>query len=116
MYNLHIEVRKIRERKKRSGVANRLSHSTSTLVYFFAPGFLYFDVLYKLVFSYCGLVCYLLLFFCAPAFFYPEGIILRGRWFHIIVINVHAPTEDKTDDVKDGFYEELERIFDKFPK
>jgi hypothetical protein len=43
-------------------------------------------------------------------------IILRGRWFHIIVLNVHAPTEAKTDDVKDGFYEELERIFDKFPK
>jgi exonuclease III len=43
-------------------------------------------------------------------------IILRGRWVHIIVLNVHAPTEDKTDDVKDGFYEELERIYDKFPK
>jgi hypothetical protein len=28
-------------------------------------------------------------------------IILRGRWFHIIILNVHAPTEDKTDDVKD---------------
>jgi hypothetical protein len=41
-------------------------------------------------------------------------IILRGRWFHIIVLTVHAPTEDKTDDVKDGFYEELKRIFDKF--
>jgi hypothetical protein len=24
-------------------------------------------------------------------------IILRGRWCHIIVLNVHAPTEDKTD-------------------
>jgi hypothetical protein len=35
-------------------------------------------------------------------------IILRGCWFHIIVLNVHAPTEDKTDYVKD--------IFDKFPK
>jgi hypothetical protein len=23
-------------------------------------------------------------------------IILRGRWCHIIVLNVHAPTEDKT--------------------
>jgi exonuclease III len=43
-------------------------------------------------------------------------IILRGRWFHIIVLNVHAPTEDKIDDVKDSFYEELERVFDKFPK
>jgi hypothetical protein len=38
-------------------------------------------------------------------------IMLRGRWCHIIVLNVHAPTEDKTDDVK-----ELERVFDKFPK
>jgi hypothetical protein len=34
----------------------------------------------------------------------------------IIVLNVHAPTEDKTDDVKDSFYEELERVFGKFPK
>jgi hypothetical protein len=42
-------------------------------------------------------------------------IILRGRWFNIIVLNVHAPKEDKTDDVKDSFYEEMERIFDKFP-
>jgi hypothetical protein len=38
-------------------------------------------------------------------------IILRGRWCNIIVLNVHAPTEDKTDDVKDSFYEELERVF-----
>jgi hypothetical protein len=43
-------------------------------------------------------------------------IILRGRGFHFIVLNVHAPTEDKTDYVKDSFYEELERIFDKFLK
>jgi hypothetical protein len=43
-------------------------------------------------------------------------IILRGCWCHIIVLNVHAPTEDKTDVVKDSFYEELERVFDKFPK
>jgi hypothetical protein len=43
-------------------------------------------------------------------------IILRGRWCHIIVFNVHVPTEDKTDDVKDSFYEELEHVFDKFPK
>jgi hypothetical protein len=43
-------------------------------------------------------------------------IILRGRWRHIIVPNVHAPTEDKIDNVKDSFCEELERVFDKFPK
>jgi hypothetical protein len=43
-------------------------------------------------------------------------IILRGHWFHIIVLNVQAPTEDKIDYVKDSFYGELEHIFDKFPK
>jgi exonuclease III len=43
-------------------------------------------------------------------------IILRGRWCHIIVLNVNAPREDKTDKVKGRFYEELERVFDKFPK
>jgi hypothetical protein len=43
-------------------------------------------------------------------------IILRGRWCDIIVLNVHAPTEDKIDDMKDRFYEELEHVFDKFPK
>jgi hypothetical protein len=37
-------------------------------------------------------------------------IIQRGRWCDFIVLNVHAPTEDKTDDVKDIFYEELERV------
>jgi hydroxypyruvate isomerase len=41
-------------------------------------------------------------------------IILRGRLFHIIVLNVHAPTEDKIDDVKNSFYEELRHISDKF--
>jgi exonuclease III len=43
-------------------------------------------------------------------------IILRDRWCHVIVLNIHAPTEDKTDDVKNSFYEELERVFDKIPK
>jgi hypothetical protein len=32
------------------------------------------------------------------------------------VLNVHAPTEDKIDDIKDRFYEELEQVFDKLPK
>jgi hypothetical protein len=43
-------------------------------------------------------------------------ILLRGPRRHIIVLNVHAPTEDKTDEVKNSFYDELERVFDKFPK
>jgi hypothetical protein len=42
-------------------------------------------------------------------------IILRGHWFHIIVLNVHAPTEDKIDNVKD-VCEELECIFNRFFK
>jgi hypothetical protein len=43
-------------------------------------------------------------------------IILRGRWYDIILLNVHFPTEDKIDDVKDRLYEELELVFDIFPK
>jgi hypothetical protein len=39
---------------------------------------------------------------------------LRGCWCDIIVLNVHAPTKDKTD-TKDSLYDELERVFDKFP-
>jgi hypothetical protein len=29
---------------------------------------------------------------------------------------VHAPCEDKSDDVKDNFYEELAQVFDDFPR
>jgi exonuclease III len=43
-------------------------------------------------------------------------IILRGCWCNIIVLTVHAPTEDKIDDMKDSFYEELEHVFDELPK
>jgi hypothetical protein len=43
-------------------------------------------------------------------------MILRGRWCDIIVLNVYAPTEDKIDDMKDKLYEELEYVFDTFPK
>ena len=43
-------------------------------------------------------------------------IVLRGRWRNIIVVNVHAPSEEKSDESKDSFYEELEQVFDHFPK
>jgi hypothetical protein len=43
-------------------------------------------------------------------------IILRGHWCHIIVLNVSAPTEDKTDAMKDSLYDEFEHVFDKFLK
>jgi hypothetical protein len=42
-------------------------------------------------------------------------IILRGRWYDIIFLNLHTPTEDKIDDVKETFYKEPECGFDKFP-
>ena len=35
-------------------------------------------------------------------------IILRGRWCNIIVLNVRAPGEVKSDDSKDSFHEEVE--------
>jgi exonuclease III len=43
-------------------------------------------------------------------------IILRGRWCNIIVVNVHAPSEDTSDEIKDSFYEEIGRVFDQFPR
>jgi hypothetical protein len=33
-----------------------------------------------------------------------------------IVLNVHAPSEEKSDESKDSFYEELEQVFNNFPK
>jgi len=43
-------------------------------------------------------------------------IVQKGRWCNIIVWNVHAPSENKSDDSKDSFYEELEQVFKHFPK
>jgi exonuclease III len=43
-------------------------------------------------------------------------IILKGRGCDIIILNVHAPTEDKDDDIKDSFDEKLEQVFDQFPR
>jgi hypothetical protein len=43
-------------------------------------------------------------------------IILRGRWYNIIVVSVHTPCDDKSDDIKDNFYEELGHVFNQFPR
>jgi hypothetical protein len=43
-------------------------------------------------------------------------VMLSGRWCHVIVLNVDVPAEGKTDDVKGSLYEELDCVFDKFPK
>jgi hypothetical protein len=37
----------------------------------------------------------------------------KGHWCDIIV---HAPTEDKDDDIKDSFNEESEQVFDQFSR
>jgi len=42
--------------------------------------------------------------------------VLRGRWGNIIVLNVHSPSEGKSDDSNDSFYEELEQAFYNFPQ
>ena len=42
-------------------------------------------------------------------------IVMRGRWCNIIVVNVHEPSEEKSDESKDNFYEELEQFFLSFP-
>ena len=43
-------------------------------------------------------------------------IVLRGRWCNTILLNVHAPSEEKSDNSKDSFYEHLVQGFDHFPK
>jgi exonuclease III len=42
-------------------------------------------------------------------------ITVKGCWCDIIVLNVHAPPEDK-DDTKHSFYKQLEQVFDQFPR
>jgi len=43
-------------------------------------------------------------------------IVLRDHWCNIIVLNMHAPSEEKSDDTKDSFLEELQQVFYHFPK
>jgi hypothetical protein len=41
-------------------------------------------------------------------------ITLKVCWCDIIVLNMHAPTEDKDDDIKDRFYGEVEQVYNQF--
>jgi hypothetical protein len=43
-------------------------------------------------------------------------ISLRGHWCNISIVNLQAPGEEKSDDSKDRFYEELEQVFNHFHK
>jgi hypothetical protein len=42
--------------------------------------------------------------------------VLRGHWFNIIVLNVHAPREEKSNDWKDSFMENYSSLFYHFAK
>lgn len=41
---------------------------------------------------------------------------LRGKYRKISIVNVHAPTNDKTDEIKEKFYENLREIISSIPK
>ena len=43
-------------------------------------------------------------------------IVLRGRWFNIIILNAHVLSDEKGNDTKDSFCEELEQVFDHSPQ
>jgi len=40
---------------------------------------------------------------------------IETQWFNVCFINVHAPTEDKSQEEKEMFYEDLESILDSIP-
>ena len=41
---------------------------------------------------------------------------IRGKMFNITIINVHAPTEDADDHIKESFYDKLEQTYDNAPQ
>jgi hypothetical protein len=43
-------------------------------------------------------------------------IVLRARWRNFIILNVHAPSEEESENSKDSFCEGLEQAFDHFFK
>jgi hypothetical protein len=38
-------------------------------------------------------------------------IVLKYRWCNINVLNIHAPSEEKSDDSKQSFCEEIKQVF-----
>jgi hypothetical protein len=41
---------------------------------------------------------------------------LRGHRFDVVVLNGHAPSEEKSDDSKDSSYEKLGQVFEHYPQ
>jgi hypothetical protein len=48
--------------------------------------------------------------------FFVHKRIVRGDRCNVTVLNVHSPCENKGDDVKDSFCQELGRVFDQFSR
>jgi len=42
-------------------------------------------------------------------------ILLKGKFFDIVVISYYDPTEEKEDEKKNKFYEKLEEVYDRLP-
>jgi len=40
---------------------------------------------------------------------------IKAYWFNLTIISVHVPTEEKTQEEKDDFYDELTNIVDGIP-
>ena len=41
---------------------------------------------------------------------------IKGKYNNITLINAYAPTEDKTEEIKEQFYDDLQSTVDKVPK
>lgn len=41
---------------------------------------------------------------------------IKSKWANLSLINVHAPTEDKEDEIKNEFFDTLETTADTIPK
>lgn len=50
-----------------------------------------------------------------PVYGFICYIKISGRHFNLILINYYAPTEDKADDIKEMFYDELDTVVNNIP-
>jgi hypothetical protein len=41
---------------------------------------------------------------------------LKGKFHNLSIICVHVPTEDKSDEVKEQFFEDLQKVYDRIPR